>query len=77
MPKIKLYTKNVCGKCLWVKSELKEKGLAAEEINMDQDEAARNFIAEQGFMAAPILEVDGELFADTTAIIQKLDELAP
>ena len=77
MTTIKLYTKNICPKCLWVKSELKEKGLAAEEVNIDNDEAAHNFIVEQGFMAAPILEVDGELFADTTAIVKKLDELAP
>ena len=75
--KLKLYTRTVCPQCLWVKSEIKEKGLSVEEINMDQDSAAKDFIIEQGYSAAPILEVDGELIAGVPTIIAKLDELTP
>ena len=37
---MKLYTKTICPKCLWVKSELSQVGLEAELINIDHDQQA-------------------------------------
>ncbi|UZN00624.1 glutaredoxin [Lysinibacillus sp. MHQ-1] len=46
---MKLYTKTICPKCLWVKSELQRAGLEAEIVNIDHDEQAKQTIIDAGF----------------------------
>ena len=41
---MKLYTKTICPKCLWVKSELQRAGLEVEIINIEQNEQAKQTI---------------------------------
>lgn len=73
---MKLYTKTVCGKCAWVKSEIEQRGLEVEVINMDHDEEAKQKVVDAGFSTAPVLEVAGELIGDVTKIIQKLEQVS-
>lgn len=73
---MKLYTKTVCPKCLWVKSEFADSELEYETINIDHDESAKEVIVSKGFMGVPILEVNGEFIADVNEIIAKIKELA-
>jgi len=46
---MKLYTKTICPKCLWVKSELQRVGIEAEIVNIDHDEKAKQTIIDAGF----------------------------
>lgn len=73
---MKLYTKSVCPKCMVVKSELANKGIEYEVLNIEQDLTARDRVIEAGFMSVPILEVDGELIGSVPAIMEKLEELS-
>lgn len=73
---MKLYTKTVCPKCLWVKSELAQVGLEAEFINLDQDGVAFEKITSAGFTSVPILELDGELISDVPQILARIEAMA-
>ena len=73
---MKLYTKTVCPKCLWVKSELSQVGIEAELINIDQDEQAMIKITEAGFSSVPILEVNDELIGDVATILSRIEQFA-
>ncbi|MEK4426475.1 glutaredoxin family protein [Solibacillus sp. FSL K6-1523] len=70
---MKLYTKTICPKCLWVKSELQNAGLEAEIINIDHDEQAKQKIMEAGLLSVPVLEVDGTFTADVKEIIAQIE----
>lgn len=71
---MKLYTKTVCPKCIFIKSEIYRLGVATQIINMDEDEEARQYILDKGIMAAPVLEWNGIFFTDTQDIIEVLEE---
>lgn len=74
---MKLYTKTICPKCLWVKSELMQAGFdSVEMINIDHNEQAKEKIMNAGFMSVPILEVEGELIHDVQAIVSRIEMLA-
>ncbi|MEH7072856.1 glutaredoxin family protein [Neobacillus drentensis] len=73
---MKLYTKTICPKCLWVKSELQRAGLEAEMINIDQDEQAKQKIIEAGFFSVPVLEFEGKLIGDVKAVISQIELIA-
>lgn len=70
---MKLYTKTICPKCLWVKSELQSAGLEAEIINIDHDEQAKQKIIEAGLLSVPVLEVNGAFIADVKEIISQIE----
>lgn len=70
---MKLYTKTVCPKCLWVKSELQRNGIEAEMINIDHNEQAKQKIIDAGFFSVPILEAEGEFIGDVTEIISQIE----
>lgn len=70
---MKLYTKTICPKCLWVKSELQRAGLEAEVINIDQDEQARQIIIDAGFFSVPIIEFEGKFIGDVKEIVSKIE----
>ena len=73
---IKLYTKNVCPKCMLIKTVLNIAELEYETINIDEDAEAKELIVSKGFMAVPILEVDGEFISEVSQIQAKISELA-
>ena len=73
---MKLYTKTICPKCLWVKSELSQVGLEAEFINIDHDEQAMSKIKEAGFSSVPILEINGEFIGDVPTILNRIEQFA-
>jgi glutaredoxin-like YruB-family protein len=62
MAKIKVYSTPVCPYCVTVKSFLQDKGLEFEEINVAENEAARNEMVEKtGQMGVPVVEIDGQM----------------
>jgi len=72
---MKLYTRTVCPKCMWIKSELKRAGLEAEVINVDHDAEAYERLVAAGAMSVPVLEVDGEFIFDTNEMVKQLERL--
>ncbi|MDF2721428.1 MAG: glutaredoxin [Paenibacillus sp.] len=73
---MKLYTKTVCPKCIWIKSELKRSGLDAHIINIDQDEEARERLIESGIMSVPAMEVDGVFICDPEEMVKRLEQVS-
>ena len=73
---MKLYTKTICPKCLWVKSELSQVGLEAELINIDHDQQAMSKIIAAGFSSVPILEINGEFIGDVPTILNTIEQFA-
>jgi glutaredoxin len=72
---MKLYTKTVCPKCMWIKSELQRSGLEANIVNIDHDEESRERLIEAGLMSVPVLEVDGKFIVDPEEMMQQLGRL--
>ncbi|MFJ7918647.1 glutaredoxin family protein [Lysinibacillus fusiformis] len=70
---MKLYTKTICPKCLWVKSELQRAGLEAEIVNIDHDEQAKQTIIDAGFLSVPVLEVDETFVGDVQEIVSRIE----
>ena len=73
---MKLYTKTVCPKCMWVKSEMQRAGLEVETINIDHNEEAKQKVLNNGFLSVPVLEFEGELLGDVKEIISKIELVA-
>lgn len=73
---MKLYTKTICPKCLWVKSELKQANLTVEIINIDHEADGMNLIKAAGFTTVPVLENNGQWFAETAQIIEQIAALS-
>lgn len=69
---MKLYTKTVCPKCMWVKSEIQRAELDVTEINIDKDEEGLKTVKDAGFLAVPVLEIDGELIGDINDIMERI-----
>ena len=60
--KVKLYTTPSCPYCYTLKEFLKEHNIAFEEVDILNDEKARDEIIERsGHNSAPILDIDGEI----------------
>ena len=70
---MKLYTKTICPKCMWVKAELQNAGIEVEMINIDHNEEAKQKILSEGFLSVPVLEVDGEFLGDVKEIVSKIE----
>lgn len=69
---MKLYTRTVCPRCLWIKSEAQRSGKEVEIVNIDHDEAARERLISAGIMTVPVLEAGGELWTDTEEMLAML-----
>jgi len=69
---MKLYTKTVCPRSLWIKSEVQRSGNEVEIVNIDHDAAARERLVQAGIMTVPVLESDGEFWIRTEDIMEKL-----
>ncbi len=60
MPRIRIYTTRWCGYCLRAKTLLDSKGIAYEEISLDDDEHFRRTVHElTGNWTVPQILVDG------------------
>jgi glutaredoxin len=69
---MKLYTKTVCPRCLWIKSEAQRSGKQVDIVNIDHDEAARERLVQAGIKSVPVLEADGRFWTDTEDMMEKL-----
>lgn len=67
-----LYTKTVCPRCIWIKSEAQRSGKEVEIVNIDHDEAARERLMSAGIMSVPVLEADGEFWMRAEDMMEKL-----
>ncbi|MGG2053839.1 glutaredoxin [Lysinibacillus pakistanensis] len=70
---MKLYTKTICPKCLWVKSELQRVGIEAEIVNIDHDEKAKQTIIDAGFLSVPVLEYNETFIGDVKEIVSQIE----
>lgn len=62
--KLTVYSKTVCPFCVNAKNYLKNKNISFEEINIEQDEQARQFILEKGHRTVPQIYFQGQLFVE-------------
>ena len=61
---ITVYSKNNCPFCVQAKNLLTLKGIEYQEINIEQDPAARAFVLEQGHRTVPQIYKDGKLLVE-------------
>jgi glutaredoxin 3 len=59
-----VYSKNHCGFCDQAKALLKNRGVAFEEIKIDEVPEAREFILAEGHRSVPQIYKDGKLFVE-------------
>ncbi len=81
MPKVQVYTKQYCPFCVRAKALLQRKGVAFEEIDVENDDARRAWLVEaSGQRTVPQVFVDGRPlggFSDVDALDKqgKLDPI--
>lgn len=76
MPTIKLYTTPSCPYCYTLKEFFKEHNVAFEEIDVSQDEKARDYMIEKtNQMGVPVVEIGDEFVVgfDKVKIVKLLD----
>ena len=61
---ITVYSKNNCPFCVQAKNLLKLKGLDYNEVKIDEDTAAREFVLGEGHRTVPQLYKDGKLLVE-------------
>jgi glutaredoxin 3 len=59
-----VYSKNRCPYCDQAKALLTNKGIAFEEIKIDENNDARDFIVSKGHRTVPQIYLNGNLFVD-------------
>ena len=59
-----VYSKNNCPFCVQAKNLLKSKNIQFEEVRIDEDEKAKEFILGQGHRTVPQIYQDGKLFVE-------------
>lgn len=69
---MKLYTKTVCPRCLWIKSEAQRSGAEVEILNIDHDPAARERLLNAGIRSVPVLEADGHFIVEAEEMVARL-----
>lgn len=61
-PVIRVFSTDACPYCHNLKAYLKEKGFQYEDINVGEDEAAREeMVQKTNQMGVPVSEIDGEI----------------
>jgi glutaredoxin len=61
---ITVYTKHLCGYCDMAKAYLKKCDIPYEEINIDDNKEAQDFIVAEGHYTAPQIYHEGKLLID-------------
>jgi glutaredoxin 3 len=61
---LKVYSKDNCPFCLQAKAFLEKKGIDFEEVRVDQNPQAREFIVNAGHRTVPQIYQDGKLFVE-------------
>jgi glutaredoxin 3 len=59
-----IYSKNRCPFCDQAKALLTNKGIAFEEIKIDENDDARDFVVSKGHRTVPQIYLNGNLFVD-------------
>ena len=59
-----VYSKNNCPFCVQAKSLLQLKGVEFEEIKIDEDSEAREFVLGEGHRTVPQIYYNGEIFVE-------------
>lgn len=59
-----LYSKTVCPFCVNAKNFLKNKNIPFREINIEDNDDARQFIIDKGHRTVPQIYFNGELFVE-------------
>ena len=59
-----VYSKTVCPYCVQAKNFLKAKGITFREVNIEQDEEAREFIQSEGHRTVPQIYLAGKIFVE-------------
>lgn len=59
-----LYTKNNCGYCLQAKALLQNNDIPFEEVNIETDTNAKEFVITEGHRTMPQIYKDGKLFVE-------------
>ena len=76
MKKVRVFSTNSCPYCVTLKEFLKENNIEFEDIDVAQDEKAREeMITKSGQMGVPVVEIDNEIVVgfDREKICQMLD----
>lgn len=60
MPKPTVYSRPSCVQCQWTKKIMEQEGIAYDEINVEEDAAALEFIKGLGYSAAPVVVAGNE-----------------
>lgn len=59
---VKVYSTNSCPWCVKVKNYLTEKGVAFEDVNVQEDMAAREeMVSKSKQMGVPVLDINGDI----------------
>ena len=61
---ITVYSKNNCPFCVQAKNLLKLKGLDYQEVKIDEDDTAKQFIVGEGHRTVPQISQDGKLLVE-------------
>lgn len=59
-----VYTKDFCPFCDMAKRQLKQMNISYEEININKDEKAREFLIAEGHRSMPQIYHNGKLFVE-------------
>lgn len=55
---IKIYSNAGCSRCKTAKAFLNSQKIAYSEVNIDEDNEAREYLLEKGLSALPVFEID-------------------
>lgn len=61
---ITVYSKNNCPFCVQAKNLLRMKGIDYQEVKIDEDQQAKDFVLEQGHRTVPQIYKDGALLVE-------------
>jgi len=69
-----IYSKNNCPFCVQAKQRLKDGGWDYEEINVEENTEARDWLIEQGARTMPQIYHNGKVFCEGYAGFQKMTD---
>lgn len=59
-----VYSKTVCPYCVNAKNLLKSRGIEFQEINIEEDDSAKEFLKNEGHRTVPQIYRDGKVFVE-------------